>query len=132
MTLHRAFDLTPEPHAALEHAIELGFERILSSGQASRAPEGAPLLAALVARARGRIEIMAGCGITAASVASLLDGVRPHALHASCKTRVAGAFADIARTLPEDTDFSRTRTDPAGVRALRAAIDRHALVESRA
>ncbi|MGI4745549.1 MAG: copper homeostasis protein CutC, partial [Janthinobacterium lividum] len=59
-TLHRAFDLAPDPLAALETAIGLGFERVLTSGGSPRAVDGMAVLARLVRAAAGRIEIMAG------------------------------------------------------------------------
>lgn len=78
LTLHRAFDLTPDPAAALETAIDLGFERILTSGGAQNAMAGATLLKTLVERADGRIAILAGAGITPSNVAQILSrtGVR--------------------------------------------------------
>ena len=54
VTLHRAFDMTRDPFAALEEAVRLGFGTILTSGQAGGAPEGKELLRELTARAAGR------------------------------------------------------------------------------
>lgn len=71
VTFHRAFDLTPDPLAALEAIIEAGCERILTSGQKSTAPQGSELLAELVKQANGRIEIMAGGGVLAANALEL-------------------------------------------------------------
>lgn len=82
-TLHRCFDLAPDPFAALEQAVALGFDRILTSGQALAATDGAALLGELHARAAGRITIMAGSGITAANAARFL-GLGLRELHASC------------------------------------------------
>lgn len=69
---HRAFDLTPDPYAALEQMIDLGFDRVLTSGQRSTAAEGAELIAGLVRAAKGRIQILPACGIEAANVADLV------------------------------------------------------------
>ncbi|GHB85133.1 copper homeostasis protein CutC [Persicitalea jodogahamensis] len=71
VTFHRAFDLTPDPFSALESVIETGCERILTSGQKPTAPQGAALLTELVKQANGRIEIMAGGGVSSASAAQL-------------------------------------------------------------
>lgn len=60
---HRAFDFTPDPFAALEQIIDLGFKRLLTSGQKPKAIEGLDLIKALHKRAAGRIEIMAGSGV---------------------------------------------------------------------
>lgn len=69
---HRAFDVTPDPFRALEQLIDLGIRRVLTSGQKDSAPEGAALIAALVKRARGRIEILPGGGIQPFQVEAFL------------------------------------------------------------
>ena len=60
VTCHRAFDVCRDPFAALEQLIELGCDRILTSGQQSDAVKGIPLIAELVKRAAGRIEAETG------------------------------------------------------------------------
>ena len=85
LTLHRAFDLAPDPIDALETSIGLGFDRILTSGCTPRAIDGVATLAALHARADGRITILAGSGVNAATAPALLaTGIRE--LHASCRS----------------------------------------------
>ncbi|RZM11176.1 MAG: copper homeostasis protein CutC, partial [Sphingomonas sp.] len=85
LTLHRAFDLVPDPVEALDAAIALGFDRILTSGCTPRAIDGLTTLAALHARADGRITILAGSGVdTATAPAILATGIRE--LHASCRS----------------------------------------------
>ena len=86
VTLHRVFDLVPDPFTALEQAIDLGITRILTGGRKTVASAGTALLAELVRRAGGRIEIMAGGGVTAAN-ASQLMGAGVDALHASCSVQ---------------------------------------------
>ena len=84
LTLHRAFDLCPDPGAALEVAVGLGFDRVLTSGGAVSAARGLTVLADLVKQARGRIRILAGSGITSDNVGSILaTGVDE--IHASCQ-----------------------------------------------
>jgi len=83
-TLHRVFDLVPDPFEALETAIELGFDRILTSGQAPTAAEGAGLLGKLVAAADGRIIILAACEIDADNVADLVRATAVQEVHATC------------------------------------------------
>ncbi|WP_367161215.1 copper homeostasis protein CutC (plasmid) [Kozakia baliensis] len=84
-TLHRVFDLVPNPRQALEEAVSLGFERILSSGQQTKATEGAALLRDLQCWAAGRVEIMAGSGVTPQNVGALVRGSGVCAVHASCR-----------------------------------------------
>lgn len=73
VTLHRAFDMTRDPYAALETAIELGCRTILTSGQASDVVTGKELLKEIYAKAAGRIDIMAGCGVKKWNIQELHD-----------------------------------------------------------
>ncbi|MCA9957355.1 MAG: copper homeostasis protein CutC, partial [Anaerolineales bacterium] len=68
VTFHRAFDMTPDPFAALETLIGLGVERVLTSGQEASVLEGLPLITELVRRAGDRIIVMPGGGITPRNV----------------------------------------------------------------
>jgi copper homeostasis protein len=60
-TFHRAFDMTPDPAAALEALIRCGCNRVLTSGQRPDAIAGTAILKGLVAQAGDRI-IVLGCG----------------------------------------------------------------------
>ncbi len=64
VTCHRAFDYTRDPMGALDILIDLGFRRVLSSGQATTAFEGRFLLQKLVEKSAGRITVMPGAGIS--------------------------------------------------------------------
>ncbi len=63
VTFHRAFDSTGDLPDALEQLIQLGVSRVLTSGGAATALEGAGTIAALVDQARAWISIIAGGGI---------------------------------------------------------------------
>ena len=103
VTLHRAIDVTTDPLAALEGAIALGLGRVLTSGGASSAIEGIDTLRALVVAAAGRIEVMAGSGVSAGN-ALALAGVGVDALHFSAK-----------RTVTADTEGVRMGSAADGV-----------------
>jgi len=60
---HRAFDVTPDPFAALDRLVDLGITRILTSGQQDTVPEGADLIRRLIDYSGERIEILPGGGI---------------------------------------------------------------------
>lgn len=60
---HRCFDVVPDPISALDTLIELGFTRLLTSGQRAFASDGAALIRELVQRAEGRIEILPAGGL---------------------------------------------------------------------
>lgn len=83
---HRAFDLTPAPMDALETLVELGFHRVLTSGQAASALEGVGTIGALVRRAAGRIEILPGGGVRPSNVAQLMSFGGSAQLHGSMRT----------------------------------------------
>ena len=77
-TFHRAFDACRDRRTTLESLIRLGVERVLTSGGATTAPEGVHEIRRLVMQAKGRIEILPGGGISAATVIKLVEqtGVR--------------------------------------------------------
>ena len=121
VTFHRAFDLVADHAAALEALIELGFERVLTSGGTPSAVAGAPLLARLVAQAGTRIIVMPGAGLEPGNIAALRDVTRARELHASAKRRLPSAMRNpLAAAL--GMAAGETRTDVETVRALVAAI----------
>ncbi|MFO0992497.1 MAG: copper homeostasis protein CutC [Hyphomicrobiales bacterium] len=81
VTYHRAFDMTPDPFAALETLIALGVDRVLTSGQEASVLEGLPLIAELVRRAGDSIIVMPGGGITSRNVDRIVDAARPKEIH---------------------------------------------------
>lgn len=122
VTFHRAFDLLPDRHAALETLIDLGVERVLTSGGMPSAVAGAAEIAALVARAGDRIVVMPGAGIEPGNVLALRAATRAREFHASAKRRLPSAM----RRHPGDAlgmGAGETRTDVDTVRALVAALD---------
>lgn len=78
VTFHRAFDVARDRAEALETLVECGVERVLTSGGAATALEGADAISALVAQAAGRLRVMAGGGIREVQVRELVrrSGVR--------------------------------------------------------
>jgi len=68
-TFHRAFDWAPDPTEALEQLIELGVDRVLTSGQAANSEKGLGLLNKLRIQAKGRISILPGGGINSSNAA---------------------------------------------------------------
>lgn|SRR5690606_5305561 len=85
VTCHRAFDVTRDPFEALEACIEVGFDRILTSGQAQTAPEGLTLIKELVERAGNRISIMPGSGIHEGNAKQIIDSTGAKEIHFSAK-----------------------------------------------
>lgn len=99
VTFHKAIDCTGDPLANLDRLIELGVDRVLSSGGRMSAIEGAATLRSMVDRADGRIAIMAGGQVSADSVDSLIQttGVREvHVGSAAARVAACGDPADDA------------------------------------
>jgi copper homeostasis protein len=84
---HRAFDVTHDPFTAMEQVVELGFRRVMTSGQEETAYNGAPLIAELIRRAAGRIEILPAGGINRFTVADVIARTGCNQVHASLRTR---------------------------------------------
>ena len=71
VTFHRAFDQTADLFAASEDVIATGATRLLTSGGAGTAPEAVGRIAELMRKAKGRIVVMPGSGITAGNIAEV-------------------------------------------------------------
>ena len=115
---HRAFDLTPDPAAALEQLIQLGFTRVLTSGQRPSAIEGAPLIRSLVQQAGRRIEVLPGGGVGPDNVQLLLRQTGCTQVHAS----LASERADDSGAAKPAIRFNTTPTPGMGYRATDARL----------
>ena len=92
VTFHRAFDVTAEPFRAIETLIELGVDRVLTSGQEPTVLEGLPLIVELMKRAGDRIVIMPGGGITARNVERIVAAAQPREIHFAALESVEGGM----------------------------------------
>ena len=81
VTFHRAFDMARDPYDALETLIDLGVDRLLTSGQAATVLEGAPLIKQLIERSGGKIVVIPGGDITARNVARILKETGAGEIH---------------------------------------------------
>ncbi|MGN0188146.1 MAG: copper homeostasis protein CutC [Candidatus Cryptobacteroides sp.] len=86
VTFHRAFDMCRDPFEALETVISLGCSRILTSGLAPSALQGAGMISSLVERAAGRIIIMPGGGVNKDNAREILDRTGVREIHASASS----------------------------------------------
>ena len=92
LTFHRAFDETIKPYESMEKIIDLGFDRILTSGQEEKASDGVSLINKLVKQSKGRISIMPGSGIRASNVDLFLENNEISEIHSSCY--INGSFSE--------------------------------------
>lgn len=72
VTFHKAIDATPDLEDALETLIELGIDRVLTSGGATTAREGIDQLGRLVRLSAGRIAVLAGGSIARGDIPRLV------------------------------------------------------------
>lgn len=93
VTFHRAFDMTVDPYDALETLIEVGFDRILTSGQEATALKGMACIQQLVKQADGRITILAGSGVRPTNVHKLVVQTGVQEVHSSARSTSSGQAA---------------------------------------
>jgi len=101
VTFHRAFDFCSDYESTLDTLIEIGFDRLLTSGQEPTAIEGKETIKNLVNQSQGRIEIMAGSGINEHNAAELTS-IAIDALHFT--SHISEGTADLGmgnKTIPD-------------------------------
>ncbi|WP_374006947.1 copper homeostasis protein CutC [Leifsonia sp. LS-T14] len=109
VTFHRAMDVVADPFDAAEALIALGVTRVLTSGRASRSIDGVATLGALSQAAAGRVEVMAGGGVSVDDILALAaTGI--DAVHLSARDTARGAPSG-----PGGGDAVYDITDPATV-----------------
>ncbi len=122
VTCHRAFDVARDPHDFLKILIDLGVDRLLTSGQAKTAVEGLPLLRKLVKQAHGRLTIMPGGGVPPHNVQELLE-LEIKEVHTGSSTKVP------SKMLPRDSEVKMGAQDTqtyhnfVDIEAIRAIVE---------
>jgi copper homeostasis protein len=89
VTFHRAFDRIVDPFAALEDIIEIGCERVLTSGQKETALEGADLIRQLIIKADDRIIIMPGSGVRSENIGQIAEITGAIEFHSSARNVIS-------------------------------------------
>ena len=89
VTFHRAFDVSLDPFRSLENLIDLGVDRLLTSGQEPSVLEGVELIAKLVRRAGDDIIIMPGAGITAKNLTRIIQETGAKEYHVTGSSPIA-------------------------------------------
>lgn len=85
VTFHRAFDFCKRPTIEVEVIIDLGFQRILTSGKQKTAQIGVKLIKKLMEQVGNRIIIMPGGGVTKDNVKYIVDNTGTNEIHGSFK-----------------------------------------------
>jgi copper homeostasis protein len=127
VTFHRAFDMTRDPQEALTTLVELGVNRILTSGQEESVLEGLPLIKELVRKAGERISVMPGCGVTLKNAAHIARETGAKEIHvAATRPFESGMHFRNDRvfmgTALRSAEYQRFLTTPDAVRAFKSAV----------
>jgi len=91
-TFHRAFDMCDAPGRALDELVDLGVDRVLTSGQAANVIEGAALIRELIEQAAGRIIVLPGGGVREHNVEQLLRETGAQEIHFRATEREPSAM----------------------------------------
>lgn len=126
---HRAFDVVADPDDCLEQLVDLGVQRILTSGRAPTAMEGLDEIQRLVELSRGRIEILPGGGIDRQSAISVVKktGVREVHLYVTETLQdrsVTGNPAIYFGAHVPESELDVQRVDEGEVARIRGDLDR--------
>ncbi len=120
VTLHRCFDVCRDAVSALETAVSLGFDTVLTSGQAASAPEGIPLLKQLHRQSDGRVHLLAGSGVNAGNIRPIYESTGITHFHLSGKRSEHGPMVfrreGVPMGLPMASEFDRQYTDENAVK----------------
>ncbi len=112
ITFHRAFDLCRNPKTALEQIIDLGCTRLLTSGLKKTALLGKENIAQLVQQSNGRIQIMAGAGVTSKNALEIVTATGIDNIHFSAKkVQKTTACSEVAMGSNSDYDNQIIQAD---------------------
>jgi len=128
VTCHRAFDMTRDHIEALKDCIEVGFDRVLTSGQQAVASKGITVIAELVNHAKGRISIMPGSGVNEETVENIVRKTRVKEIHFSATTSAPSVMqyrnsAISGMGSEAGAEFMYRTVDPERVRAMRVLAE---------
>lgn len=109
VTIHRAFDMTRDPYEALDDLLEVGVERILTSGQALTAIQGLVLIAELQKRAGDALIIMPAVEVNASNARHIVQTANLREIHigSNVETQINSGmtFQNEAVSMGDDTEL---------------------------
>lgn len=108
VTFHRALDECGDLLQSLEEVVRTGAARILTSGGAKTALEGAPTLRSLVEAAADRVIVVPGAGISAANIAEVARQTGAREFHSGLSTVLPYSSRDYARFESEVRNLARS------------------------
>lgn len=102
VTFHRAFDRTSDAFKAMEDIIDIGCERILTSGQRPNALDGAELISELITQSDERIIIMPGSGIRSDNIIEVATRTKAVEFHTSARIHTESKMKYRNKAMNED------------------------------
>ena len=127
VTFHRAFDVARKVTEALEALIELGVERVLTSGQMRTAAEGIAAIAGLISQAAGRVIILPGGGINEENVGQIVSGTGAREIHLSAthlqpgRSQYRNERVSFRKPFTAD-EYERPVTDPERIKRIASLL----------
>ena len=124
---HRALDVTPDPFMALDQLTDLGFQRVMTSGQEATALRGVPLIANFIRRAAGSVEILPAGGINRTTVGDIVNQTGCDQIHVSLRaatrdTSVAARPQIVFGTLHRVSEVDFEQTDEKAVAEMKSLL----------
>jgi copper homeostasis protein len=123
VTFHRAFDRCKDPFEALEQLIEMGCERILTSGQKPSVVDGVDLVAELNKKANDRIIIMPGSGVRKENIKMLAEKTGCTEFHSSLRGKEKSKMSFLHPAFKDSEEsYSNNSINAEEVKELRMAL----------
>ena len=124
VTFHRAFDRCSNPFEAMEQLIQIGCERILTSGQKPSAPDAVELIEQLYREADDRIIIMPGSGVRKENIKMLAEKTGCTEFHSSLRSKRKSSMEFIHPAFAgSEESYMNNNIEPEEVKALRKALE---------
>jgi copper homeostasis protein len=128
VTFHRAFDMCLDADQALEQLIDLGVNRVLTSGKAQRAWDGKDHIRQWIKQANGRISIMPGSGIHDGNIKEIAEYTRAKEFHSSAMTFIPSIMKHVNPQVsmgkasePKD-EYRKVSVNQAQIKAMKQII----------
>ncbi len=124
VTFHRAFDRCRNAFEALEQLVQIGCERILTSGQQPTVNEGMELIAELNKIADHRIVIMPGSGVRKENIKLLAEKTGCKEFHSSLRSKAKSKMNFIHPAFENSAEsYMNNSIDPFEVGALKKILN---------
>lgn len=104
VTFHRAIDRSRDLFESMETIIEMGFDRILTSGGYPNVMEGREVLKKMIEQAEERIVIMPGGGVNADNIGEVVEELTLTEIHGSFSNTFPSQMEHVNSTINESPE----------------------------